>query len=149
MQGRFRAKALEGDYGTANTGTEQVAVLCELEGGTRLTWYGYLSEAAVDRTLEALQIMGVTDLETLAGLGSQEFEAVVDEEEYNGKTSTRIKFINRLGSGGVALKSRMSDAQKKGFASRFKGKFLALQQKSGAAPAPRASAPVDNDDIPF
>ena len=151
MRGTFRAKAIEGDYGYATTGTEQVAVLLELEDNTRITWYGFLTEAAAERTLESLTHMGVTDLETLAGLGSQEFEAVIDEEEYNGSVRDKVKFINRLGSGGVAIKTRMNEGQKKSFAARHKGKFLAIQQRNGAAPS-RAAAPAStgtDDDTPF
>lgn len=150
MKGTFRAKALDGGYGQTGTGKEQVAVLIELETGNRLTWYGYFTDAAAERAIESLIIMGVTDLESLAGLGSTEFEAVVDEETYEGKTRDKVKFINRLGSGGVAMKSRMDDAQKRSFAQRFKGKFLSLQRASGVAPAAPATSPQPGeDDIPF
>lgn len=148
MKGTFKARAIEGDLGKAETGTDQVAVLIELEGGYRRTWYGYFSDAAVDRTIESLITMGVTDLETLAGLGSTDFEAVVDEEEYQGKTRDKVKFINRLGSGSLALKTRMDAGAKKSFAQRFKGKFLTMQRQAGAPPA-KSETPAANDDIPF
>lgn len=148
MKGTFRAKAIEGAMGRAGTGTEQVAVLVELETGERLTWYGYFSDAAAERTCESLIHMGVTDLESLAGLGSTEFEVVVDEEEFDGKLRDKIKFINRLGSGGVALRVRMSDAEKRSFAQRFKGKFLSMQRQLGGGPAQPPTA-VTDDDPPF
>lgn len=148
MHGTYRAKALEGDMGRASTGTEQVAVLIELETGDRLTWYGYFSDAAAERTIESLLAMGVTDLETLAGLGSQHFEVVVDDEEYQGKTRTKVKFINRLG-GGVAMKSRMNEAERKSFAHRYRGKFLSMQRAAGTTPADAPSPPAGDDDIPF
>lgn len=150
MKGTFRAKALEGDMGVAGTGTEQVAVLIQLESGERLTWYGYFSDAAAERTCEALITMGVTDLATLAGLGSKEFEAVVDEEVFEGKPRDKVKFINRLGSGGIAMKTRMNEAEKQSFAQRFKGKFLSLQRAAGVTPASPATSPkTGEDDIPF
>lgn len=154
-EGRFRATALEGDYGRAQTGTEQVAVLFKLETGAQLTWYGYLSENAADRTLESLVHCGVSDLATLADLGSKDVEVVVQHDTYEGKTRARIAFVNALGSGGVAMKNKASEADKASIAKRFKGNFLKLQKQHGDAPAassaskPRAKATGTDDDIPF
>lgn len=144
QDGRYRARAVEGDYGFAGTGTEQVAVLFELEGGLRRTWYGYLSDGAVERTLKALKDCGVTNLETLEGIDRNEVEVVLQTEEFNGSSKQKIAFVNPLGSGGVALKSRMDPTQKKSFAQRLKGKWLEL---GGSTAAPVAVA--NDDDIPF
>jgi hypothetical protein len=159
---RVRARAVEGDYGHANTGTEQVAVSFELEDGERRTWYGYFTDKAAERTLEALTICGVTNLETLEGIDANEVELVLRDEEYEGTVRERVAFVNRLGSGGIAMKNRMGEKDKKDFAKRFKGQFLKLQKENGAAPAPAtrsssrkatgtddAAAPEIDDDIPF
>jgi hypothetical protein len=147
QDGRYRARGVSGDYGTANTGTEQVAVLFELEGGYRRTWYGYLTDNAVERTLKALKACGVTNLETLEGLDANEVEVVLKTEEYNGKWTQKIAFVNELGSGGVAMKNRMAPEQKRSFAERMKGKWLEL----GGSSVPVSSVPVAaaDDDIPF
>lgn len=150
-EGRFRAKAIEGDYGYAGTGTEQVAVLFQLEDGARLTWFGYLTENSQERTLEALMHCGVKNLETLEGLGSQDVEVVIQHDEYNDTVRAKIAFVNALGSGGVALKTKMTDGQRKGVAARLKGNFLKMQrergmEKSDTNPAP---PPLGDDDIPF
>ena len=149
--GRFRATAKEGDYGYAKTGTEQVAVLFELETGSRLTWYGYLTEKTQDRTIESLLHCGVSNIETLAGLGSKEVELVVQHEaDQEGKTRARVAFVNALGSGGVAMKTRMSDGARKSVAARLKGNFMKMQREQGVAPAlKRDDAPLADDDIPF
>jgi hypothetical protein len=158
-EGRFRAKAVEGDYGHANTGTEQIAVLFELETGSRLTWYGYLTEKTQERTLEALINCGVTDLETLDGLGSKDVELVIQhEDDQNGVARARVAFVNALGSGGVAMKNKMGEGARRSVAARLKGNFVKMQREHGVTPATtgrnsRKSAPAEeigaDDDIPF
>jgi hypothetical protein len=145
--GRYRARGVSADYGVAGTGTEQVAVLFELEGGYRRTWYGYLSDNAVERTLKALKACGVTNLETLEGIDANEVEVVLKTEEYNGNWNQKIAFVNELGSGAIAMKTRMAPEQKRSFAERMKGKWIEL----GGTSAPASSIPVAkaDDDIPF
>lgn len=150
--GKYRARAVEGDYGVAQTGTEQVAILFELlDTGEQITWYGYLSDRAADRTIESLITCGVTDLQTLAGLGSEEVELDIEHDTYNGTTRARVKWVNRLGSGGVGLKNRMTDGQKASFAARFQGTFLKKRQElgAGANDTERPPATGTDDDIPF
>lgn len=142
--GRYRARAIDGNFGRSSKGTDQVVILFELESGHRRTWYGYLSDAAVDRTLEALRACGVTELESLAGLGSCEVEIVLATELFEGKQNQRIAFVNALGSGSVKLKAPMSDGDRKAMAARLKGKWLAGQ------PLPPVETPTGtDDDIPF
>jgi hypothetical protein len=145
--GRYRARGVAGaaEYGFTSKGTEQVAVLFELETGHRRTWYGYLSEKAVDRTLEALRACGVTDLETLAGIDSNEVEVVLQTEEFEGKWRQKVAFVNALGSGAVAMKARMDQNQRRSFAERMKGKWLNM----GGSAAPKSEPTGDSDDIPF
>ena len=69
-------------------------------------------------------------------------------------TADKIAFVNALGSGGVAMKNKASDAEKASIAKRFKGNFLKLQKQHGDAPvassAPkRGKATGTDDDIPF
>jgi len=142
--GRYRARAIDGDYGKSSKGTPQVVVLFELENGVRRTWYGYLSEKAADYTLDSLRACGVTDLESLAGLGSTEVELVLETEVFDGRENQRVRYVNALGSGAVSVKERMSDAERKAFAASLKGKWLANQ------PAPVVVQAADpSDDIPF
>src|SRR3954471_896426 len=103
--GRFRARAIEGAWGRSQNGTEQVAVMFELETGAKLTWYGYLTEAAAERTMNSLIACGVSDLETLEGLSNDEVEVTVEHDTYNEKTRAKINWVNALGSGGVAMKN--------------------------------------------
>lgn len=138
--GRFRAIAREANYGKTSNGNDQIAVLFELETGARLTWYGYLTDKTQERTLESLVHCGVTDLESLAGLGSKEVDVEVRHEEYQGKWSARIAFVNTLGSGGAQLKSPMNESEKKSVAARLKGNFVAMQKQYGQAPSAQQPA---------
>lgn len=149
-EGRFRARALEGAWGHSQNGTEQVAVMFHvLDTDARLTWYGFLTEKTSERTMNSLLACGVTDLETLEGLNSDEVEVVVEHEEYNGKTRAKIQWVNRLGSGGVAMKNKAEGSALKSMLAKHKGNFLKLKKEQGVEQkAPSGPAPSD-DNLPF
>lgn len=152
-EGRFRARGIEGAWGHSKSGTEQVAVLFELEDGARLTWYGYLTEKTAERTMNSLIACGVTDLETLEGLGNDEVELVIEHETYEGTTRAKIQWVNRLGSGGVAMQNKAEGSALKSMLKKHQGNFLKLKKEQGVAPqsrpAPARGATGTDDDIPF
>jgi len=151
-EGRFRARAIEGAWGHSNGGTEQCAVMFELETGGKLTWYGFMTEKTVERTMNSLIACGVSDLETLDGLGSDEVEVTVEHDTWEGKTRAKIAWVNRLGEGGVAMKNKVTGSEAKSMLSKHKGNFLKLQKAAGVAPGKPASKPKPasaSDDIPF
>src|SRR4051794_36240960 len=123
--GHHKGRALNGDYGFASTRTRQVAVLFEFTDGEcqgeQLTWYGFFTPATADRTVESLRNAGCTfpndNLADLTGLGSVECMLVVEEEE-DGKL--KIRWVNKLG-GGVALGTRMTEAEKRELAAEMRG----------------------------
>lgn len=140
-EGTFKARGREAELGMTDGGKEQVAVLLELlEGddqGKHITWYGYFTEATVDRTLESLRLLGWQgdDLSDLSGIDANEVYAVIVHDEYEGKVSAKVNWINS--NAGIALKNKMSLADAKGFAERMKGHVLAQKQKQqqgGAQP---------------
>lgn len=144
--GTYRARAVEAELGYASTGTEQVAVSFELlEGdaaGQRITWYGYFSDKGAARTIESLKHCGWDgNLEDLSTVGCQECQIVLDWEEFNGRESLRVKWVNGLGQG-LAVKNRMDPAQRAAFAQRMKSTVAGVY---GTAPASAArSAPRPN-----
>lgn len=148
-EGRFRARAIEGAWGHTQKGNVQVAVQFKLETNRCLTWYGYLTDATEERTMNSLITCGVTDLETLAGLDANEVELVIEHEEYNGKTSARVQWVNRLGSGGVALKDKVEGNERSAMLAKHRGNFLKLRREAGLPAAAPAPDPRDSDDIPF
>lgn len=150
--GRFRARAVEGAWGHTSNGVVQVAVQFQLETGAKLTWYGFMTEKTEERTMNSLIACGVSDLESLTGLGSDEVEVTVEHDTYNGNTRAKIAWVNRLGEGGVALKNKATPQEAKSFLSKHKGNFLKLQKATGAAPPKPAGKPAaaqQKDDIPF
>ena len=78
------------------------------------------------------------NIDDLTGLGDTEVELVVNEEQdEHGRVQVRVRWVNRLGSG-VALSTRMSDDQKRGFAAEMRGYVTQSRQKSGGAAQPDA-----------
>lgn len=146
--GRIRAKATGGELGYANTGTEQVQVQFKiLEGpdeGRDITWWGYFTDKAADRTLKALALAGWDgeDLSVLNGLGNNEVLLVIADDTYNGETRQRVQWINPLQ--GPISKNKMSTADKAAFAAKMKGRTIKIQQETASQ-----DDPDEQDDIPF
>lgn len=147
--GKFRARAVVGSaqLGVAGSGTEQVACQIELlEGpdkGAVLPWYGFFTPSTEERTLESLRYLGwegdnILDLSTIGGPDAPDVIAVLEDEANDqGEVRTRVRWINKVGSGSL-IKTQMAPDQAQAFAARMKGKVLALKQKSGA-PAPSST----------
>jgi hypothetical protein len=154
-KGTFRARAVQGSaaLGLTGKGTEQIAVQFEiLEGeneGNHITWYGYFSDAALDRTLESLRYCGwqgdaLMDLSTIGDADAPEVSIVIEHEpDLTGELRAKVRWVNKL-STGVALKERMTDIQARAFSERMKGKVIAKRQAApktsngnGQRPPPR------------
>lgn len=150
-QFKYRARAKEWSLGYASTGTPQVAVYFEFldEGvGGGITWFGFLSEKALESTVRGLRNCGWEgdELADLTGLDKNEVELVVEMEEYNGQTRPKVRWVNR--AGGAAVKNAMGEDEAKAFSANLRARIRAIdaQEKvkakaSGAAAAPTASRP--------
>src|SRR5262249_11788611 len=122
--------------GLSGTGKEQVAVRFRMtEGeheGKTVLWYSYFNtQENATRTLNSLRACGWIgdDLSDLQGIENNEVEIVLEVEEYEGKTRTKVRWVNAMG-GGPILTKRMSDAEKKAFSARMKGLAVALRTRS-------------------
>lgn len=169
--GTYNAIARGGQLSESkNKGTPQVVVqfeVCDAEfAGQTITWTGFFTEKTEDRTLEALRIAGwrgddITDLSDLSREDVPVVQLVVEEETYEGKVYSRVRWVNKAGGG---LNVKPLDAKRAAtFASRMKAKVRAFDAKAGAtAPAPvqprpsgsgRRAAPAPagpaEEDIPF
>lgn len=127
--GEFNAKAVSWDFGVGEK-ADYVAVECEfLDGpnkGMSSTWRGmFMDDVSGDPprtrtewTKLDLQKMGWDgkDLLALNGMGSRVFRVKVDNDR-EGKPQIRRIFA----AGGLAIKNRMSDEQKKALAARVMG----------------------------
>lgn len=153
---RYKAKGILGALGKTNTGKEQVAIELEITDGERkgdtLTWYGFFTEAAIDRTLESLRHLGWEgdDLSNLSGIDRNEVSIVVEDEEFNGVVREKVKWIN---GGGIAMKETLDDGAAKALAAKLRGHVIKHRQgmkqpQKGAAPT--APHPADSDEpLPF
>ncbi len=157
--GTHAAKVVSHGLGKSGTGTPHIAVLFENVAGERITWYGYLSDKAIERTVKTLEDLGwvpahdggdITALNGTDRLVGAEAEVVVEAEVYNGEERRKVKWVNRPGGG----TPRMEEADAAAMAASLRGKIM-----SAASPAPSTSpgpartpaAPTidPDDDLPF
>lgn len=156
--GTYRAKARTWALGETSKGTPEAAVEFifthpDMEGAS-ITWHGYLSESTFDRTVEGLRHCGWTgdDLANMEGLDANEVDLVIENEEYEGKTRPKVRWVNK--AGGLALKERMAPEKAKTFAASMRGRIRAADAAKGVKPAngggkPAEPPPMDDSDIPF
>ena len=163
--GRHAVKVVSHALGRSSTGTPHVAVLFEDAGGDRITWYGYLSDAALERTIKSLQALGwdlvanngmVDSLNGTDLLVGRDAEVVVDTEVYNGEVRHKVKWVNEPGGG---LVEAMPQDDASAFAATLRAKVLsAPRPKPNGQPGPAkkpapvtvpATEPGDDPDLPF
>jgi len=93
----------------------------------------WLSEKAQDRSLETLiKTLGWNgdDLNELNGgdvLAGKEAWLVLEEEEYEGKPYTKVKWINKIGG---KMSKPLDEAKAKSLSDKLKGKVLAYKQNN-------------------
>lgn len=161
--GEYEATALpeESTLGESSTGTPRVEVQFYVqtpaeEHGQKILWYGYLTPAAMPRTVAALRHMGWTgnDLRDLTSIGKNNVELVVEGEEYNGKTYPRVKWVNSLGGRRVVI----DPTKKLAMARAIAAQIQAMESAASAPPAPaawpttsavRVPPKPTSDDLPF
>jgi hypothetical protein len=153
--GTWRARGVSAELGYTKENNEQVGVALQFSpgqdpavDGQTLTWYGSFSEKSELHTLKALRALGWSSdsLADLSGVDAAEVEVVVmHEPDLQGQLRARVRFINPIGSGGVAMRIKMSAEQAAEFAERMRGRVLALGAK---APQPRAAPPSQRAPAP-
>ena len=149
--GTFEARPLPGaQVGETGKGSMCVGVEFELiDTGQHISWYGYFSEKAQERTIESLRFCGWTgtDLDNLSEIGTKEkitVQLVIEHEEWEGTTRAKVQWVNR--GGGLRLNKPLSGNEAKAFAASMKGAIMAYDQKKGA-PA-QASVPASTNGAP-
>lgn len=97
-------------FGETKTGKQQVAITFEIlaseYAGQRITWFGYFTPNAAERTVQSLRYCGfrgndISQAPTQA-LTSR-VQLAIEHDEYNGRTSTKVRWVNRPSSGGMVL----------------------------------------------
>lgn len=145
-EGTWRGCATTYEWGWTSQDKEQLGVQLvfspnqdpEVDGRT-LTWYASFSEKATKFTLKTLRTLGWQgdDLSDLSDIiDANEVDIVVAHEpDYNDpdQMRARVRFINPIGAGGIAMRNKMLPEQVAAFAARMRGEVLAA-----AKPAPAA-----------
>jgi hypothetical protein len=165
-----------GWLGESKSGTRFVRVPVTIteagaQNGKTINWYGYLTEKTQDRTIEALEhCFGQNwDWEKINWEGT-EVSVVVEQDDYNGKTSFKAKWLNnpnvaRSDKDPVQTEAEKAEAKAKAAEiakelaasmPRRTGSPVAAPTKPAVAskPASRALPPVkthdeDGEEIPF
>jgi hypothetical protein len=165
--GRHSVRVVHHALGRSSKGTPRVTVQFEDVNGERIVWDGYLSDAALERTLASLQILGWDPVandgrvDSLNGTGilvDNEAEIVVEHEVYNEDIQAKVKWVNAPGGG---TGEAMADDDAKSFAAQLRAKILsAPRPKASTQPGPaKAAVPAAagagarrsaaDDDLPF
>ena len=145
-EGKVTARATGASIGLTLGNKEQVGIAFDLldgpDAGQSITAYGSFSGAALPYTLEKMRTAGwrgddLADLSSIGGPKTPDVQLVIEHEEYNGKLSAKVKFINSLG--GVAMKEVLDAKAAQTFAARMRGAVLAHNQSTGAPTKPPAT----------
>jgi len=160
-EGFYRAVAVKPiQFGESGTGTKQVLVQFEIldgeHAGRVLPWFGFFSEKAHERTLEALRLCGFKGDDLMSVLEqpmNQEVSVTVGHNTYEGKTHARVDWVNAPGGGGVTLAKPMGSDQFRQFAAQMKARLAKVPAVDGKkaergtpAPANGASREPGADD---
>lgn len=155
-EGKYKARPVEAGMGESKSGNPQVAVLFRVIGGERdgdtITWYGSFSKelgkgtkTPFQRTIESLRACGwqgddLSDYSSINEANEIDVSLVVEHDEYQGKVSAKVKWVNR--GGGLGLTTPMKPESAKAFAAKMRGEVLAASK--GIAPA----KPIQNGGHP-
>lgn len=124
-----------------------------------ITWQGWLSEAAFDRTIKSLCEAFDDwdgDLESLQSGGysfaGKECQIVAESETYNGETRVKAKWLNPVGGGGKPMDAEKVSSLIGRLGRKAKAIAKTVRDEAGTS-APRKSSgplpPPEDDDIPF
>lgn len=166
--GRHRVNVTQHQLGkSGEKKTPYVAVQFESQEtiGDYITWYGYITDAALERTLASLAILGwnsaeqdgrIESLHNTDLLQGNEAEIVVEMETFEGKERAKVKWVNAVGGG---MGEGLSTEEALTMGSVLRQKILSAQKpQPSARPGPaRKAAGVGNgkplsqpdDDLPF
>jgi hypothetical protein len=166
--GNYKAVAIQTDgayaqIGMSTNGNQEVLINFEIidgpMAGRRIPWWGFLTDKAWNRTVEALRYCGFKgdDLYLLPSQQlDQEVELVVEHSEYQGKTNARVRWVNAAFSG-LKLAKPMDTNELRNFSAMMRDKIAQVKPhdgkkaEKGAASAPRGDEPTlpTDEELPF
>lgn len=132
-------------FGETQEGQPQVAItFAILDGpsaGRRAAWFGSFSAAAIKRTIESLRYCGFKG-DKLANLLSQkinqEVSITVEHNEWKGKVTAKVAWVNAAGGGGIKLAKPLGTDQLRLFSAKMEMHVKGVAEVAGAP----AAAPV-------
>lgn len=133
--GKYKAVAVAGHIKEASTGTEQYVIDFkitegEFEGEEIRGWFS-CSPKAMKYTIKTLLACGCEfkdgDATNLDGLGDLEVVLTIVNEEWNGETRTKIKWVNAPGTSDNA--GLLTDEKKSLLRERVKGELMAAKKE--------------------
>lgn len=141
--GKHLAVATSAELCKSKSGNDQIAVQFKVESGETITWYGSFSDKAHHRTIETMALCGwdLKDWDTFTGIGSKGVQIDVRDEEYLGKSSRKIKWVNAVNTAPVL--NRLAVDERISLRARMAG---AVQSVAGGTPKPPI---IDDDNVPF
>lgn len=112
---------------TKKSGTEQVALYGQTVDGEKLTAYLFLTEKTQERTIKTLLGLGWDgeDYEGFRGLKGKPAEFECEDEEYEGKTRERVKWVNVPGA---SMAKPLDKGARLSVQERLRGVVLAAKQ---------------------
>lgn len=164
-EGKYSATPVEAALGESKAGKPQVAVLFRINGGAHdgesITWFGSFSKnlgqgtkTPFQRTIEALRTCGwdgddISELSSINEDKGVKVRLVVEHDEWEGKMSAKVKWVNR---DGIGLATPMKTDKAKAFAASLRGEVLAASRNIKPATGngvQREREPGEDDDIGF
>lgn len=164
--GNYLARIIDCGFSKTQTGKDQVFLIFEISSGEKISWYGGLATKLNDKgksqamySIDQLLRLGFNnnweafgqslDLSLIFEDIAKEFEIVVVHEEYNGKTSAKIKWINDPSASGV---KKLEGPESVSLIRSMNLKAMTMQAKAEMKLKPQAKvtsqAKID-EDIPF
>lgn|SRR5574343_1295156 len=159
--GNYRARAVGGQWVEAEGAKKAyVEVGFEFENDGKkehINHKMYLSESTIEKTMDTLIVtLGYDESKTLLEdgkmkwfdktfLADKEVEIVLEHEEYEKKTYTKVKWVNELGGAkkaGSGIQQALGNANLKELAA-------AARARMGAKKAPASASTTDGEDVPF
>ena len=142
--GRYNARAVKWEIGEAEkTGNPRIVVDFVIsegpEAGKTLTWSGMLhDDKSFARTSESMKACGWDEasIESPVGLNKNEVSVTVEDNEYQGKTNSRIAWVNPL----RAPSKPVAPERKSALLQRF---------ANWKNPKPATTYDPTSDDVPF
>lgn len=141
-------------FGSTKGGDPQICVNFEIvsgpHAGHRVAWYGYFTEKTAKRTVESLRYCGFKGDDLMGALAQKldnQVSIKIEHNEYQGKVSERVAWVNQPGGPGVRLQAPMNTADLRSFSARMKASVAGVPEATDGRKAPPAGQVSPSTDL--